>query len=97
MFRFSMENNVQLDTNPRQLATANITPDEDFAERLKDTDEYRRDEQYYRAENESPASLGEAIEFVQGIFFHPPRRVWLDGALHEVKPDDLSGLRKPHA
>lgn len=97
MFRFSIDKETPLDASPSQLTQNAITEDEDFPQRLKEVDQYEADERYFRAENANPKSLKEAIEFVQGILFHPPARVWLDGELHEVKASDLRGTDKPTA
>ncbi len=97
MFRFSMEKGVQYDTNERQLYTADIASDEDWGERLKGTGEYREEETYYRAENMQPNSVEQAVQFVQGIFFHAPNRVWIAGEGHEVTTEMVNALRKPTA
>ena len=95
MFSFSMDKSVPLDVTPGELAQQNIGESRDLVERLRATDQYRADERYYRAENASPASLQEAISYVQGIFFHPPQRVWFGDEVHEVTDDDLAGTKKP--
>lgn len=77
MFRFSIDNTVAVDVNDGELVTASIGIDNDFAERLRMTDDYRDDETVFRAENENPETLEEAVAFVQGIFFRAPNRVWL--------------------
>ncbi|HET6567705.1 MAG TPA: hypothetical protein VFG50_07060 [Rhodothermales bacterium] len=97
MFRFSMDKGVPLDTNQDQLVTAQITPDPDWADRLMNTGEYREDERYFRAENSSPDSVGEAVEFVQGIMFHAPRRVWMGDKEHDVTESIAAAVRKPTA
>lgn len=93
MFRFSIDRDTPVDTNPSQLATAGVTEDRQFAENLGD--DHRDDERYYRAENETPADVREAVGFVRGLFFHVPARVWLDGALHEIDADDYAAADKP--
>lgn len=95
MFHFSIDKNTVVDTNDRQLATAAITEDRQFAENLGE--DYRDDERYYRAENETPADVRAAITFVRGIFFHIPARVWIDGAQHEIDADDYAAAGKPTA
>ena len=97
MFRFSMEKGIRFDTNSGQLVTANIAPDEDWGERLKGTGEYKEDESYFRAENMQPKSVEQAVEFVQGIFFHAPNRVWIGGEGHEVTEAIANSVRKPTA
>lgn len=77
MFRFSIDNTTEVDVNQGELATASIGRDDHFAERLRMTDDYRDDETVFRAENENPETLEEAVAFVQGIFFRAPNRVWL--------------------
>ncbi len=95
MFRFSMEKGVQYDTNERQLYTADIASDEDWGERLKGTGEYREEETYYRAENMQPNSVEQAVQFVQGIFFRAPNRVWIGGEGHEVTAEMVNRILKP--
>lgn len=95
MFHFSIDRDATLDTNDRQMATAGITEDRQFAENLGD--DYREDERYYRVENESPEDVREAIAFVRGVLFHIPARVWLGGALHEIDAADYAAADKPTA
>lgn len=97
MFRFSIPEGTPIDASPSQLAAQNITRDQDFAGRLQDAGEFESGEVYYRAENASPGSVREAVSFVRGLLFTSPARVWLDGELHEVGPDDLAGADKPVA
>lgn len=84
MFRFSMDAEP-LAVNKDQLATAGITEDEEWEERLKEQDDYREGERYYRSDQERPGTLEEAVAFVQGVFERPPRRVWLGEEVHEVE------------
>ena len=95
MFRFSMDRDVRQAANGDELATAGITPDEDWKRRLEGEGTHREGEHYYRAENESPSTLAKAIEYVQGIMLHPPRRVWIEDEAHEVSDEDVRGARKP--
>lgn len=97
MYRFAIKDDVELATNARQLAEAGITEDESFAETLRDTEAYAGDERYFRVENRTPASVAEAAEYVQGVLFHPPRRVWIDGEIYPVEADDLAAAEKPGA
>ena len=97
MFRFSMDANTPLDVNKSQLDTANIVEEPRYAETLRETDEYREGERYFRAENETPASVEAAVDYVRGIFFHVPSRVWLEGAVHEVGAEDADETGAPTA
>ena len=97
MYRFSFDKNVSLPAGARQLADAGITEDESFASELQDTGAYRENERYFRVENRSPDTLEEAIEYVQGILFHPPNRVWMGDRVCEVEAEDLAGVEKPGA
>lgn len=69
MFRFSISNTAEVDINAGELETANVGRDDDFAERLRRTDDYRDDETVFRAENRNPETVEEAVAFVQGLFF----------------------------
>ncbi len=97
MFRFSIDNTVEVDTNDAQLATANIGRDDSFAERLRMTDDYRDNETVFRAENENPHTLEEAVAYVQGIFFRAPDRVWLGttGDAQEVTAEVTQRVQPP--
>ena len=96
MFRFSMAENAELDVNKSQLDTANIVEEPRYADVLRDTGEYRDGERYFRSENESPASVEAAVDYVRGIFFHAPNRVWLEGEVHEVTAEDADESGAPH-
>jgi hypothetical protein len=95
MFRFSMDKNAPFDTNVDQQVTAGITKDDDYGRRLQETGEYREDEIYYRAENMNPKSVKDAVEYVQGIFFRVPSRIWIGGEAHEVTESIAASTRKP--
>lgn len=96
MFSFSIAREAAGNVRKDQLATHDIGESRDLLERLRETDEYRDDEVYFRAENAKPRNVREAIQFVQGIFFSAPNRVWLGGDdAHEVTEEDLRGLEKP--
>ena len=95
MFRFSIDADTPIDATPSQLAAQHITEDDDFAARLHGAGEFEEGERYFRAENVTPTSVVEAVSYVQGILFHPPARVWLDGALHEVTDEHVGAARKP--
>lgn len=97
MYRFSFDKNTPIGASAKQLTDAGITEDESFASELRDTGEHREDERYFRVENESPDSLEEAIEYVQGVMLHPPRRVWMGDRVCDVEAEDLAGVRKPGA
>lgn len=97
MFSFSMDKNVPLDTGRGQLAHHGIGEDHDLARRLRDRGELRDDRLYYRAENENPRTIQEAVEYVQKIFFHPPEQVWMGGEVIDVTDEHLEGTRKPGA
>ena len=97
MFRFSIEKDVAIDASPDQLVKNGITEDEDFALRTRDAGEFREGERYFRVENETPKNLKEAVEYVNGVLFHAPVRVWLGGEMHEVTAETLRGTRKPTA
>lgn len=84
MFHFSFEQDAPLTADEDQQATANVTEVRDWAERLKQSGEYSADERYFRAENEDPDTVEEAVDFVRGIFGHVPRRVWMDDEVHEL-------------
>ena len=95
MFRFSVEADAALDVNPSQLGTANIVEEPHYADVLRDAGEYQEGERYFRAENEDPASVEAAVDYVRGIFFHAPSRVWLDGDVYEVSADDADETGAP--
>ena len=97
MFRFSMGKDAPLDVNKSQLDTANIVEEPRYADVLRDAGEYRDGERYFRAENESPESVEAAVDYVRGLFFHAPSRVWLDGEVHEVTAEDADETGAPTA
>lgn len=97
MFRFSMDENASLDVNKSQLDTANIVEEPRYAETLREAGEFQEGERYFRAENETPESVEAAADYVRGIFFHAPSRVWLEGAVHEVGAGDADETGAPTA
>ena len=97
MFRFSIDANTSLDVNESQLATANIVEEPRYGETLRDAGEFQEGERYFRAENEDPASIEAAVDYVRGIFFHAPSRVWLDGEVYEVSAEDADETGAPTA
>ena len=97
MFRFSISSDTPVDTNAEQLATAGITPDADYAQRLRQTGEARDGETVYRVENVKPDSFADAIAYVQGVFHHAPRRIWIDDEGYDVTADDLENVEPPTA
>lgn len=84
MFRFSIEHDTTLTANESQMASADVVEDEDYRQRLQDTGEEGGQERYFRAENEEPGSLEEAVDFVRSLLGTVPRRVWIDGEEHVV-------------
>ena len=97
MFRFAIDENAELDVNKSQLDTANIVEEPRYGDVLRDAGEYQDGERYFRAENENPASVEAAVDYVRGIFFHAPDRVWLDGQVHEVTADEADESGAPTA
>jgi hypothetical protein len=51
MFRFAIAEGTPLNTNASQMAAAGITEDPDFAERHRETGEYRAGLRHFRIEN----------------------------------------------
>lgn len=96
MFRFTMDNTVEVNASEEQLAHAGIARDDDFAGRLRETDDVTDDETVFLAERDVDA-LDEAVAFVQGVFFHPPGRVWLGADEHAVTDAVLARVPKPGA
>lgn len=96
MFRFAYDKDTPVAANAKELATAGITEDRDWGERLDERDETLANERYYRVENETPDSVAEAVSYVQGIMMHPPERVWIEGEPHIVGDDDVGSASKPH-
>jgi hypothetical protein len=97
MFRFSIDRIAARDANQGQLVSACITLDEDFSQRMTEAGEDRAYELFYRVENRIPKTPVEAVEFVQGVFFHPPERVWIGDEEYEVTDEDVATIRKPGA
>ena len=97
MFSFSMDKNVPLDTTPNQLAHHGIGKDSELEQSLRDSGDWQENERYFRAENERPETVEAAVEFVLGIFFRAPRRVWLAADPVEVTAGHLEAVRKPTA
>lgn len=96
MFRFTMDNTVEVNAGEEQLAHAGITRDDDFAGRLAETDDVTGNETVFMAERDVD-SLDEAVAYVQGVFFHPPGRVWLGADEHAVTDEVLARVAKPGA
>lgn len=84
MFRFSVDTSSAERVNEKQLASHDVGRDDDWAQGLRDTDEYHDSEAYFRAETQTPKSIEEAVTFVQGLFFTTPERVWIGDELHEI-------------
>ncbi len=97
MFSFSMDKNARLDINRSQLAHHGVGKDTTLERQLQDEGDYRDDELYFRAENASPETVQAAVQYVLGLFFHPPLRVWLSADAVEVTDEHLDGIRKPTA
>lgn len=91
MFRFSIDTDATHTVNPGQLAEAGITVDEGLPREVGAEEGVS----YYRASNADPKTMRDAIEYVQGLFMHHPRRVWIDGEEHEVTDEDVAAVRKP--
>lgn len=96
MFSFAIDKGAA-DTRKTQLASHAITEDRELAHRLRLSGEYDEGEAYYRAENETPKSVEEAIEFVQGICFRAPNRVWIGDDEYEVTQEMTENTDKPTA
>jgi hypothetical protein len=97
MFRFTMDNTVEVDLSGAELTTAGMGRDDVFADALRDTDDLPENETVFMCER-PVADLDEAVEFVQVVFFHPPTRVWLDGEDAQTVTDEVvARVRKPTA
>jgi len=90
MFRFSIDEQTAERASDKQLASNNITLDEDWEQGLKDTGDAIPGERCYRAETKSPRSVEDAISFVRGHFVTTPHRVWLGDELYEIEGSDGS-------
>ena len=97
MFRFSVDKDSAKRVNKKQLASNDVGPDEDWEQGLHDTDAYNENESYFRAETASPASVEDAISFVQGLFFTTPERVWIGDELFEIDEETANRARKSTA
>lgn len=97
MFRFSVDKDSAKRANKKQLASNDVGPDEDWEQGLRDTDAHNENESYFRAETASPASVEDAISFVQGLFFTTPERVWIGDELFEVDEEMANRPRKSTA
>lgn len=97
MFRFSVDKDSAERADKKQLASHEIGPDEDWEQGLRDTNAYREDERYFRADGTTPASVNDAVSFVQGLFFTTPERVWLGDEVFEVDTETANRARKSTA
>lgn len=97
MFRFSVDKESAERANKKQLASNDVGPDEDWEEGLRDTDDYRDSERYFRADTVTPKSVEEAISYVQGVFFTTPERIWIGGDLYEIDEEDTERAEKSTA
>lgn len=96
MFSFSIKKDDATDVRKTTFVSHGITEDSrHLKEQLRNTGAYRDDELYYRAENADPDSLAEAVEFVQGIFYVAPSRVWIGDEAYEVTDQDVANVEKP--
>lgn len=77
----------------KQLASNNVTPDEDWEAGLKDADDYVPGERCFRAETETPQSVDDAVDFVRGLLVTTPNRVWIGDERHEI--DGLEADARP--
>lgn len=91
MFRFSIDEETASRTNAKQLASNNITRDEDWEEGLRDTQADVPGERCFRAETLTPKSVDEAVSFVQSYFLTVPNRVWIGDQLYEVGEQEERG------
>jgi len=96
MFRFTMDNETEVDLSGAELTTAGIGRDDVFADALRDTDDLPDNETVFLCERDVK-DLDEAVEFVQGVFFHPPTRVWLGEDALTVTDEVVARVRKPTA
>lgn len=96
MFRFTMDNTVEVDLSGAELTTAGMGRDDVFADALRETNDLPENETVFQCERQVD-DLDEAVEFVQGVFFHPPTRVWLGADEHVVTDELVARVRKPTA
>lgn len=92
MFRFSIDEQTAVRASDRQLASNNITRDEDWEQGLQDVGDAVAGERCYRAETKSPRTVEDAISFVRGHFVTTPHRVWLGDELYEIEGSDDESL-----
>lgn len=97
MFRFSVDKDSAKRVNKKQLASNNVGPDEDWEQGLRDTDAYDANERYFRADTASPASVEDAVSFVQGLFFTTPERVWIGDEVFDIDEETANRARKSTA
>lgn len=97
MFHFSVRDDVPLDATADQMAENGITEDAGFGDRLAAAGQDRSDERLFRAENETPATVPEAVSFVQGALFTTPLRVWIDDQPRVVTAADVEQASQPSA
>ena len=95
MFRFTIDNTAEVNSDEKTLTSHAVTADDAFAARLRETNEITDDETVFMAERDVETAE-EAAEFVNGLFYRLPTRVWLaDGSEHAIGPDVLPRLDKP--
>ena len=94
MFRFSVDRESAERVNEKQLASNGVGRDDDWEEGLRDTDDFRSEEAYFRADTTTPNSVEEAVSYVQGLFFTTPERVWLGDELHEIDREVTERVQK---
>lgn len=91
MFRFSVDEETARRASDKQLASNNITLDEDWEQGLQDTGDAMPGERCYRAETKTPRTVDDAISFVRGHFIAAPHRIWLGDEQYEIGDREKSG------
>lgn len=94
MFRFSVDAATAERANKKQLASNNITLDEDWEKSLADEGDERADERCFRAETSSPKSIEDAVSFVRGHFRSAPTRVWMGDELYELAEEESESVEE---
>lgn len=95
MFRFAIDNTVDVNADEATLATHAVTRDDDFYTRLQETDDVTDDETVFMAERDAETPEA-AAEFVNGLLYRFPTRVWLaDGTEHRIDADTLGPIDAP--